>query len=82
MGGLIAGWFGKRKTVLIFSPVVAVGWILVGASQSTIELFAGRVLISIGSAVMMAVPSKSENIHSIYGCLHRPKRHLTQFCFH
>ena len=58
LGGLFAGWFGRKKTVLIFSPMVAVGWILIGASNSNLVLFLGRVVVSFASSVIMTIPSK------------------------
>ena len=58
LGGLVAGWLGRKKTVLIFSPLTAIGWIMIGASASNVELFLGRTLLSFGCSIMMAIPSK------------------------
>ena len=29
-GGAISGWLGRKKTLLIFSPIVSLGWLLIG----------------------------------------------------
>ena len=58
LGGLAAGWLGRKKTVLIFSPLISMGWILIGVSTSKFQLFLGRVLVSLASSVIMAIPSK------------------------
>ena len=44
--GALSGILGRRKAVLLFAPLVSVGWILIGAAQNRMMLFLGRFLIS------------------------------------
>ena len=57
IGGLISGWLGRKTTMLIFSPITVIGWILLGISSSNAMVFAGRILSSSASCTMMSSPS-------------------------
>ena len=57
IGGKITEVFGIKMTFLISSPIVVLGWILVGTFVSTFWLIFGRALSGIGVAVMMVSPS-------------------------
>ena len=57
IGGKIAEVIGIKKTFLLCSPMITLGWILVGTFASTFWLFVGRVLSGIGVSIMMASPS-------------------------
>ena len=56
-GGAISGWLGRKKTLMIFSPIVSLGWLLIGSSTSTFALFLGRILTSVATYAMLATPS-------------------------
>ena len=57
IGGKIAEIIGIRKTFLICSPIIVLGWILVGTFVSTFWMFLGRVLSGIGVSIVMVAPS-------------------------
>ena len=57
VGGKIAEIIGIRKTFLICSPIIVLGWILVGTFVSTFWMFLGRVLSGIGVSIVMVAPS-------------------------
>ena len=58
IGGLISGWIGRKKILMISSPFVIIGWVMI-AHQTSAEwmLFTGRIVSSIGVAIMLATPS-------------------------
>ena len=64
-GGLIAGTLGRKKTLMMFSPMVSIGWLLIASSNSKIMLFLGRILTSIATYSMLATPNAyiSETVH-------------------
>ena len=59
IGGLISGWIGRKKTLMLSSPLATIGWVLI-ANQTFAGwmLFTGRIVSSIGIALMLATPSK------------------------
>ena len=64
-GGLIAGTLGRKKTLMMFSPMVSIGWLLIASSNSKIMLFLGRISTSIATYSMLATPNAyiSETVH-------------------
>ena len=44
IGGMLSGWLGRRKLVLLGSPFVIFGWLITGFAQNKIMLFAGRII--------------------------------------
>ena len=60
MGGILAGLIGRRKTIFITSPFVAIGYLLIALSESKIMLFIGR-FVSTG-ALFLHLPA--EGIHN------------------
>ena len=44
MGGIVSGWLGRRKVVLIMSPLLASGWIIIGLASNKMMLYSGRVV--------------------------------------
>ena len=44
IGGVLSGWFGRRKLVLVATPLVICGWLIIGFAQNKIMLFVGRVI--------------------------------------
>ena len=57
IGGKMAEIIGIKKTFLLCSPLIVLGWILVGMFASTFALFSGRILTGIGVAILMVSPS-------------------------
>ena len=55
---MISGWIGRRKTILILSPIVCLGYFIVAISQNDIMLLTGRFL----STVAMTLFVTSEGI--------------------
>ena len=43
-GGIISGWIGRRKTILLMSPFVSLGYLLIAVSQNKFMLLLGRFL--------------------------------------
>ena len=58
MGGAIAGIIGKKIMIMVLSPILAIGWIMIALSESNLVLFAGRILSSMACVTMLALPSK------------------------
>ena len=46
MGGVLSGWLGRRKTVLIAAPFVSCGWMIIGLAQNKSMLYTGRIIAS------------------------------------
>ena len=44
IGGVLSGWFGRRKLVLVATPLVICGWLIIGFAQNKIMLFVGRII--------------------------------------
>ena len=65
LGGLIAGTLGRKKTLMIFSPIVSCGWLFIAASDTKIMLFLGKMLTSIATYSMIATPNAyiSDTVH-------------------
>ena len=57
IGGKIAEVFGIKKSFLISSPIIVLGWILVGTFVSVSWLLLGRALSGMGIGVIMVSPS-------------------------
>ena len=45
-GGSLSSWLGRRKLILFASPLVAIGWFIIGMAQNRAMLFIGRALAS------------------------------------
>ena len=57
IGGKVAEVFGIKKSFLISSPIIVLGWILVGTFVSVSWLLLGRALSGMGIGVIMVSPS-------------------------
>ena len=57
-GGILSGWLGRRKILLLSAPFTAFGWMIIGLSTNQIMLFLGRIICCIGINISMATPSK------------------------
>ena len=44
IGGILSGWLGRRKFVMLATPLVICGWLITGFAQNKIMLFAGRLI--------------------------------------
>ena len=57
LGGAFSGWLGRKRTLMIFSPLAGLGWILIAESKTLSILFTGRFLSSVALASMLASPN-------------------------
>ena len=64
-GGKMAEIMGIKKTALLCSPLIVIGWVLVGVFSSPLALFLGRILSGIGVSIMMVSSSVyiAETVH-------------------
>ena len=46
IGGILSGWLGRRKIVMIASPLVICGWVIIGFAQDKIMLYIGNTICS------------------------------------
>ena len=46
IGGILSGWLGRRKIVMIASPLVICGWVIIGFAQDKIMLYIGKTICS------------------------------------
>ena len=46
IGGILSGWLGRRKIVIISAPLVSCGWIIIGLAQNKSMLYIGRIITS------------------------------------
>ena len=46
IGGILSGWLGRRKVVMIASPLVICGWLIIGFAQDKIMLYIGKTICS------------------------------------
>ena len=46
IGGILAGAYGRRKTVILMAPLEAIGWLLIGFAQNKLMLYFGRIISS------------------------------------
>ena len=65
LGGALAGWIGRRKTILLASPLIASGWLIIAIGHSQAMLFIGRCLTGIAVCAQMSSVSVyiSETVH-------------------
>ena len=58
LGGLISGWIGRKKILMLSSPFVIIGWVLIANHTfAGWMLFTGRIVTSIAIAVMLSSSS-------------------------
>ena len=46
IGGILSGWLGRRKIVMIASPLVICGWLIIGFAQNKIMHYSGKTICS------------------------------------
>ena len=65
LGGALSGWLGRRKIILLSTPLVSLGWLLIGVAENQAMLMLGRAVMS--SAVSIYLSSIgvyiSETVH-------------------
>ena len=44
IGGILSGWLGRRKIVLLGTPLMICGWLITGFAHNKIMLFVGRIV--------------------------------------
>ena len=68
LGGAISGRIGRRKTILLATPLIASGWLIIGIGQSKAMLFIGRSLTGIAVCAQISSVSVyiSETVHPRY----------------
>jgi len=54
LGGLFSSRFGRRTSLLVSSPVVAAGWIVIALAQDYATILIGRAVGAFGLAFVMA----------------------------
>ena len=59
-GGIISGWIGRRKTILLMSPFVSLGYLLIAVSQNKFMLLLGRFLST--TAMTLHVTSEGREL--------------------
>ena len=62
LGGLLSEFIGRKKTLLLCSPLGSLGWIFIGTSRTNEMILAGRTLTSIAITSAILSPSKSTKI--------------------
>ena len=68
LGGFFAGWIGRRKALLVASPFVILGFLLIALAENKAMLFCGRVLSSI--ALTLHTPAEG-NMDIILSCKYK-----------
>ena len=43
-GGILSGWLGRRRIVMITTPLVICGWLIIGLAHNKTMLYIGRVI--------------------------------------
>ena len=59
VGGMVSGWIGRKKTMILFSPITALGWLFISFSESKTTLFVGRFISCMANALLISPPSMS-----------------------
>ena len=62
LGGWLGGYLGRKKIMLLTSPVIFAGWAIVGTADNRILLFFGRILSSIAQMCQISSPGNRERI--------------------
>ena len=44
IGGILSGWLGRRKIIMIATPLVICGWLIIGFAQNKIMLYIGQII--------------------------------------
>ena len=46
IGGALSGWLGRKKVLMIATPIEVCGWLLIGFAQNKIMLYLGMFINS------------------------------------
>ena len=57
LGGALSSKIGRKKLVLICSPMVVIGWMFIANATDKYLLFTGRLISAIATYAMMSAPS-------------------------
>jgi hypothetical protein len=52
-GGVLSGYLGRKKTILLCTPFLWLGWLMLGLAHNKIMIFGGRSLTSFGICLIM-----------------------------
>ena len=44
IGGSLSGWLGRRKVLMILTPIGACGWLLIGLAQNKLMIYFGMFI--------------------------------------
>ena len=58
LGGVMSGWLGRRKILLLSAPLVFLGWLITAAASNIVLLFCGRLISSFSAALHMSSVGK------------------------
>ena len=56
LGGWLGGYLGRKKMMLLTSPVIFAGWAILGTANNRILLFFGRLLSSTAQMLQLSSP--------------------------
>ena len=62
LGGWLGGYLGRKKMMLLTSPVIFAGWAILGTANTRSILFFGRILSSIAQMCQISSPGNREKI--------------------
>ena len=43
-GGILSGWLGRKRIVMMTTPLVICGWLIIGLAHNKIMLYIGRII--------------------------------------
>ena len=66
LGGWLGGYFGRRKIILLMSPLLFIAWAVLGSAQNIALLFLGRMLSAIALSIQLHVPGKASFINCFF----------------
>ena len=58
LGGWLGGWFGRRKIILLASPLVFTGWTILGTAKNIHSIFLGRYISAMAVTCHMSSVGK------------------------
>ena len=67
LGGWLGGWFGRRKIILLASPLVFTGWTILGTAKNIHSIFLGRYISAMAvTCHMSSVGNYNQLILRVY----------------
>ena len=46
IGGILSGWLGRRKMVIIAAPLAVCGWLIIAMAKNKIMIYIGGIITS------------------------------------